>query len=205
MKLYYSPGACSLAVRIIIHELGLNAEYEAVDFRTKKTASGVNYFTINPKGNVPTIITDDNQTLTENVAIQIYLAEKNNAPQLFPPPSDFKRYRVLEWLAFITSDLHKRFGMLFNPKIPNEVKDNVLKSLIKEGLTFVNNAIKQNKYLIGEQFTLPDAYLFVILTWMPNFKLDINEYPNLARYFAELKKRNTIVQSLKEENLHVET
>lgn len=201
MKLYYSKGACSLAVRIIIHELGLNAEYESVDLHTKKTEKGIDFFTINPKGNVPTIITDDNQTLTENVAIQIYLAEKNNAPQLLPPVSDFKRYRVLEWLNFITSDLHKRFGMLFNPKIPNQVKENVFKPLIKESLNFTNNAIKENKYLLGEQFTLPDAYLFVILSWMSHFQMDINEYPNLARYFNELKKRKSIIQALKEENL----
>jgi glutathione S-transferase len=203
MKLYYSKGACSLAVRIIIHELGLTSEYEAVDLHTKKTEKGTDFLTINPKGVVPALETDDKEIITENAVIQVYLADKNQAVKYLPPNNDIKRYRVLEWLNFIATELHKSFGPLFNPKIPNDFKDNMVKPQIKKHFKFANDAIKDKKFLLGDQFTLPDAYLFVMLYWLAYFKMDINEFPNLARYFNELKNRDSIVQSLKEEGLKI--
>src|SRR5688572_12009519 len=113
MKLYYSKGACSLAVRIILHEIGAACEFEAVDLATKKTETGMDFLKINPKGAVPTLILDDKAILTENAVIQQYLAEKYHATQLLPPLGDMKRYRVLEWLNFISTDLHKSCGPLF--------------------------------------------------------------------------------------------
>src|SRR5690349_19217638 len=122
MKLYYSKGACSLAVRIIINEIGLQSEYEAVDLKTKKTATGQDFLKINPKGSVPVIQTDEKQILTENAVIQQYLADTNKATQLLPALGNFERYRVLEWLNFISTELHKGFSPLFNPNVPNELK-----------------------------------------------------------------------------------
>lgn len=122
MKLYYSAGTCSLAVRIIINEIGLPSTYEAVDLKTKKTASGQDFLQINPKGSVPVIVTDDNEILTENSVIQQYLADKNNASSLLPALGHFKRYRVLEWLNYISTELHKGCGPLFSPSIPVELK-----------------------------------------------------------------------------------
>ena len=122
MRLYYSKGACSLVVRIVIHELGLPFEYEAVNLKTKVTATGEDYLAINPKGAVPAILTDDNILLTENAVIQQYLADKAYASQLLPAVNDIKRYQVLEWLNYVTTEIHKGFGPLFNSNIPDNLK-----------------------------------------------------------------------------------
>lgn len=201
MKLYYSKGACSLAVRIVIHEMGLACEFEAVDLHTKITASGKNFLEINPKGAVPVLVISDSEVLTENAVIQQYLADKNHATQLLPAMNDLNRYHVLEWLNFISTDLHKAFGSLFDPTFPEELKDTKVKPLIKKRLVYVNSALERKNYLMGEQFTLPDAYLFVILLWTFHFKIDIKDLSYLNNYFHELKKRKSIMQVLKEEGL----
>lgn len=202
MKLFYTKGACSLAVRIIINEIGLTSEYEAVDLATKKTASGEDFLKINPKGAVPAIMLGSGEILTENAAILQYLADTNKAAQLLPVVGDFKRYRVLEWLNFVATDLHKNFGPLFNPNLPQEVKEKFIIPLIKAKLTYVDNHLHHNHYLVGEDFTLPDAYLFVMLTWAHHFKLSSSEkWANLSRFFTELSDRKSIEKSLKEEGL----
>ncbi len=204
MKLYYANGACSLAVRIIINEIGLQPEFEAVDLKTKRTATGHDFLQINPKGSVPVIITDENEILTENSVIQQYLADTHNATQLLPALGDFKRYRVLEWLNYISTELHKGCGPLFHPAIPLELKNDLFKPALKSKLLYVEKNLK-NKFLLGDHFTLADSYLFVILSWLPHFKIDINEWPKLSRYFTELKQRPTIKKSLQEEGISYET
>lgn len=199
MKLYFAKGSCSLAVRIIINEIGLKSEFEAVDLKTKKTASGQDFLQINPKGAVPVLLTDDNEILTENAVIQQYLADKHNATHLLPAPNNFKRHRVLEWLNFITTELHKGCSPLFNPAVPSDIKDSVFKPALKNKLNFIEKNLQKNTFLFGEQFTLPDAYLFVILSWLPHFKIALNEWPHLARYYANLEQRTAIQQSLQEE------
>lgn len=201
MKLYYTKGACSLAIRIVINEIGINADYEAVDLKTKKTENGFDFLQINPKGAVPTIITDENETLTENAVIQQYLAERYKADNLLPPLGEFQRYRVLEWLNFVTTELHKSFSLLFNPQLSTEVKDSLIIPLIKKKFFYIEAHLKKNEYLCGEKFTLPDAYLFVMLLWAKNFHIDLSENTAVSRYLVELQKRASIQQSLKQEKL----
>lgn len=200
MKLYYSKGACSLADRIIIHEIGLKCEFESVNLQTKKTANDEDFFKINPKGYVPALAIDKNTILTENIAIQVYLAETNKAHRLLPP-SGINRYRVLEWLAYISTEVHKSFGPLFNPSFDEKIKNEIFIPMLKKKFLFIENQLGHKKFLMGNDFTLPDAYLFVILFWAEHMKLDTRDCPQLNRYYNELKSRPSIQQSLEEEHL----
>ncbi len=200
MKLYYSKGACSLAVRIVINELGIESQYEAVDLKTKKTAQGEDYLKINPKGYVPFLVVGNNQVLSENIAIQQYLGDTYPAAGLIPALGDFSRYRVLEWLAYIGTELHKNFGPLFNPDVDPELKSSLFMPMLQKKLKFVNTCLENKKFLMGDRFTLPDAYLFVMLTWAERMVPGgIASYTQLSRYFAELKTRPSIQKSLKQE------
>lgn len=201
MKLYYSKGACSLVPRIIINELGLQCEFESVNLANKQTQAGKDYYAINPKGAVPVLITNNNETLTENAVILQYLADTAKAEQLLPSVGHFSRYRVLEWLNFVATELHKTFGPLFNPNIPQEVKDNISIPMLKTKLGYVNNQLEKNKYLCGDHFTLPDAYLFVMVTWSMHFKINFKELPHIARFYSEMLKRRSVQQSLDEEGI----
>ncbi len=199
MKLYYAPGACSLVVRIIINELGLESEFESVNLMTKKTEKGADYLAINPKGAVPALQLNSGEVLTENAIILQYLADASKATQLLPQISDFNRYRVLEWLNYITTELHKGIGVLFNPAMSDDLRNNLFIPLIKSKLSYVNKHLEENTYLLGNHFTLPDAYLFVMLRWALYFKLDLNEWTNLARHFTELSDRPSVQKSLSQE------
>lgn len=203
MKLYYSKGACSLAERIIINELGLACEYEAVNLKTKQTESGQDYWTINPKGAVPFLVIDEHKALSENAVILQYLAESHKAYTLLPEASDFKRYHVLEWLNFVATDIHKGAGINFNPLIPSAVKEQVLIPAFKNKLNFVEKHLTTHAYLAGEHFTLPDAYFFVMLSWLPKLKLDIHEWSAIASYYAKLKLRPSIAKSLLDEGFEI--
>lgn len=203
MKLFFSKGACSLVSRIILNELALPAEYEAVDLSTKKTATGGDFLKINPKGAVPTIITNDSEILTENAVILQYLADTNNATQLLPALGDFKRYRVLEWLNYVATELHKNFGPIFNSDIPQEIKNNFAIPLLKKKFTFIDKHLQNHKLLSGEHFTLPDAYLFVMLLWAAKLKIDLSELSNISLYFNDLKKRDSILRSLQDEGIEL--
>lgn len=204
MKLYYSKGSCSLAVRISINELGLDADYEMVDLKTKKTESGKDFLTINPKGVVPVLELNNGVVLTENAVIQQYLADTASATKLLPSTTDFKRYRVLEWLNFTSNEMHKCAGIFFNPMIPQNIKDEVYLPILKAKLTYIDNHLANNKYLMGEEFTLPDGYLFVVLSWLKYFNINLADWPNAKRYHLELQKRPSVVESLKEEGIAVE-
>jgi len=199
MKLYYARGACSLAVRILIHEMGLKSQFESVDLVAKKTQSGEDFLKINPKGMVPTLVTEDNKILTENGVIQQYLADTHKAHQLLPPVGDFKRYRVLEWQNFIGSDLHKGVGLLFNPKLDKTTREDIVLPRLKKQFQWVDKQLSEKKYLTGD-FTVADAYLFVILTWLPHVQMSLEQYPQLNRYFKEIKTRKSVQQSLEEES-----
>ncbi|OGT38457.1 MAG: glutathione transferase GstA [Gammaproteobacteria bacterium RIFCSPHIGHO2_12_FULL_37_14] len=201
MKLYYSKGACSLAVRIVVNELGIACEYESVDLKSKKTETGKNFLDINLKGAVPTIQTDEGEILTENAVIQQYLADKYQSATLLAPVNDFRRYRILEWLNYISVDLHKTVGALFNEKLTQEMKDIIFLPTIKTRINYVEHQLT-GQYLMGNDFTLPDAYLYVILNWMIYFKFDLAEWPNVQKYFIRLKARPSIQKSLQEEGMH---
>lgn len=200
MKLYFAKGACSLAVRIIINEIGLACRYERVDLQSKKTENGEDFLKINVKGAVPVIRLDNGEVLTENSVILQYLADANNATGLLPKTDDFKRYRILEMLNYVATELHKTIGALFNPHLLNEAKD-IYKTLIKNKCSFIDNHLSKQHYLSGDTFTLPDAYFFVMITWLLYFKFDLNEWKNIKRYYEELKERRSIVQSLSDEKL----
>jgi len=201
MKLYFSKGACSLTVRIIINELGLSCDYETVDLKTKKTAGGNNFLEVNPKGAVPTLMTNDGDTLTENAVILQYLADTSKADTLLPPVGKFSRYQVLEWLNYVATEMHKTVGQLFNPNLPEQTKQSLTIPLIKSKLNYINQHLKQHTYLLGEHFTLPDAYMFVILRWAQAFQFDFKEWPNIKRYFDLLLQRDSVKKSLDEEGI----
>lgn len=201
MKLYYTKGACSLAVRIIINELGLKCDDEAVDLRAKKLPDGSDYFAVNPKGAVPALKINEKEVLTENAVILQYLADTNKATTLLPPVGEIKRYHVLEWLNYVATELHKSIGMMFNPALPADARDHFLIPNIKAKLNFLNKHLKNHAYLTGDTFTLPDAYFFVMMSWLIYFKFDLNEWDELSRLFKELGMRPSIQQSLKQEGL----
>jgi glutathione S-transferase len=202
MKLYYSKGACSLSVRIVLQEIGVPYEQESVNLKTKKTESGIDYLTINPKGAVPALELANKEILTENLAIQQYLADEYKATPLLPMIGNFKRYRVLEWLSYVSSDLHKGFGPLFNPTLPQEVKDQIFIPNLQKKYAWVDEHLRKNRFLMGDQYTLPDCYLFVVSRWLKAFNISSNEYPNLLRYMEDIKKRKAVADALAEEGLN---
>ncbi len=200
MKLYYSKGACSLAVRIALCEMEIPCEFEAVNLKTKQTEKDVNFLTINPKGSVPALLLDNNEVLTENSVIQQYLADNYVATSLLPI-AGLRRFRILEWLNFISTDLHKACSPLFNAKVSEEAKEEIFKPILKSKLDFTNAQLKGNDYLTGELFSLADGYLFVVLFWLPGLKLSLSDWPNLEQYFSRVKQRPMVQKALRDEGL----
>ncbi len=202
MKLYYTKGACSLIPRIIINEVNATVDFESVDLKTKKTETGKDFFAINPAGYVPALELDNGDVLIENLAIQIYLAEKFAAHHLLPLPTDFTRYRVLQWSTYMTTEIHKGFSPFFNRAFPQELKDSFFKPMmIKKFETVIDPKLAQTKYIVDDEFRLSDAYLFVMISWLHLHQFDISNWKNVTRYFALLKERPSIQKSLKDEGL----
>lgn len=195
MKLYYAPGACSLASHIVAVEGGLPLALVKVDIKSHKTEDGGDYYAINPKGSVPALGLDDGGVLTENIAVLSLLGDKTGAM----PQSGMGRYRALEWMGFISSELHKSFTPLFHggtgEKEKNEAKDHILKRLrlVEDGL--------DGDYLLGGGFSPPDAYLFVILRWSKSMHIDLSGMPRLTAFKARLESRPGVQKALKEEGL----
>ncbi|MBL7479386.1 glutathione transferase GstA [Legionella bononiensis] len=199
MKLYYYKGACSLVVRIIMNEMGLEFQDEEVDLRTKKTASGENFLTINSKGAVPVLGLDNGDVITENQVILQYLTDITPGQELLAPVGDFKRYHTLEWLNYVSTELHKTLGMFFVPMVTEEFKSKVLIPMAMYKLGHVEKHLSHNTYLMGDHYTLPDAYLFVILMWANSFKLDFSGFPHLTKYMEYIQSRPAVIKSLKQE------
>lgn len=199
MKFYYCKSACSLVVRIVLNELNLTFQDEEVDLRAKKTATDENFLTINPKGTVPAIRLDNGEVLTENQVILQYLADTTTGQKLLAPVGDFKRYRTLEWLNYISTELHKSIGMFFNPALPEEVKINVLTPMILVRFAYLNERLAKGSFLMGDQFTLPDAYLFVMLRWAHYFKMDLSAYDHLEQFIERIQTRPAVMKSLQQE------
>ena len=200
MKLYYSPGACSLSPHIVLNELGLSYTLEKMDFATKKIANGVDYSTINSKGAVPTLELDDGRRLTEGPAIVQYLADLKPDSGLAPRAGSFERYQLMEILNYITSELHKGFGPLFNPKISADWKAAVLAGLDKK-FDWLTDFLKGKTFLLGNTFTVADAYLFTVLGWSGHVGIDLSKWPVLTAYQARIAQRPKVQQALKEEGL----
>lgn len=200
MKLYYSPGACSLSPHIVLHEAGIKADMEKVDLRSKKTASGADFAAINSKGYVPALQLDNGVVLTEGPAIVQYLADQKPGSGLAPAAGSMERLQLQEWLNFITSEVHKSLGSLFNQAMPVEWKSVVL-ALIDKRLTWIDAQLKGNSYLMGQSFSVADAYLFTVLRWAVHFKIDFDKYPELKGYFARVEARPAVQAALKAEGL----
>jgi glutathione S-transferase len=201
MKLYYAKSVCALAIRIILHELEISCEYESVNLKTKQTETGTDYLTINSKGSVPALLLSNKEILTENAIILQYLADTYHDIKLLPPIGDFKRYRTLEWLNFVSTDLHRHCSPLFWSKIPDDTKQNLFKPTLISKLFIVERHLDNNIYLMGDQLTLPDSYLCVILIWLAKLKFDMTDFPNLLRYFVNIKQCKSVMQALEEEDL----
>jgi glutathione S-transferase len=200
MKLYYSPGACSLSPHIVAIETGLPIEFEKVDLANHTTESGKDFTAINPKGYVPTLQLDDGSVLTEGPAIVQYLADQKPASGLAPANGSVDRYRTQEWLNFIGTELHKNFGPLFNPATPDAVKE-LSKTNIAKRLAYLNEQLANRQYLMGNNFTVADAYAFTIVNWTNFVKIDLKPYPNVAAYMARVGARPKVQETLKAEGL----
>jgi glutathione S-transferase len=197
MKLYYTTGACSLASNIALREAGIPFEMSKVDKRTKRV-DGVEFVTINPKGYVPALRLDDGQVLTENVAVLQYIADLNPGARLAPPAGTLERYRLLEWLSFINSELHKAFTPLFSSEATEETKTYARNNLAKR-LAYLDGALGDNKYLAGDQFTVADAYLFTVLGWGVHVAVDIG--PKLKSYVDRVRARPHVIEAMTAEGL----
>ena len=192
MKLFFSPGACSLSPHIVLREAGLPFELEKVDLRAKKTAGGDDYLAVNPKGYVPALKLDDGNVITEGPAIVQYLADLAPTKKLVPPAGTIERVRVQEWLNFITSELHKSFSVLFDPNATEEYKATTREKIGKR-IGIIDKALEGKSFLMGETFSVPDAYLFTILSWAGHMKIDLAQWPNISAYFARVGARPSVL------------
>ncbi len=200
MKLYYLPGACSLASNIALREAGLKFELVKVDRHTKKAADGLDFNEVNPKGYVPALTLDSGETLTENICVLQYIADRNPGAKLAPPNGTMERYRLIEWLAFISSEIHKNFSPLFRADASEDARQFVLGNLCKR-LDYLQGALGSRTFLTGEQFTIADCYLGVVLNWSGHVKLDLGKWPELKRYVDRVQTRPHVVEALKAEGL----
>jgi glutathione S-transferase len=200
MKLYYSPGACSLSPHIVAREAGIDVELVKADTKTKKMADGGDYWQVNPKGYVPALALDNGQLLTEGPVIVQYLADQKPAAALVPAAGSIERYRVQEWLNFITSEIHKSFSPLFNPAATPEWKEGAKANLAKR-FAFVNERLEGKQYLMGDTFTVADAYLFTVANWGQFVGVDIGQWPAVKAHHARVAARPKVQEALKAEGL----
>jgi glutathione S-transferase len=200
MKLYFAPGACSLSPHIVLEEAGIAAETEQVNNQEKKTKSGKDYWTINPKGQVPALQLDSSEMLTEGPVIVQYLADQKPGSGLVPPAGSIERYRVQEWLNFITSELHKSFGPIFRPTTPDAYKT-ISKENLGKRFDWIDKQLAGRQYLMGDKFTVADAYLFTVLRWTARIEIDLGKWPNLKAYVDRVAARPKVQAAMKAEGL----
>ena len=200
MKLYYSPGACSLAVHITLCETGLPFEKESVDLASKKTAGGADFSAINAKGYVPALQLDNGEVLTEGPAINQYLADLVPEKKLAPANGTLDRVRLQSWLTFIGTELHKSFSPLFRPGSSDEAKKQATDAIANR-LTYVNNQLAGKQYLVAEQFSIADAYLFTVVGWMGFLSMPTDAYPHVQALVARVGARPAVQTALKAEGL----
>jgi glutathione S-transferase len=200
MKLYYAPGACSLSPHIALLEAGLPYDLVKVDLRAKKLENGDDYLKVNPKGQVPALALDSGELVTEGPVIIQLIADKAGNNDLAPARDSAERYKLLEWLNFITTELHKNFSPLFQPVIPDEVK-NFFKDRLTAKFRFIDGQLAGRDYLLGKQFSVADGYLFVMLAWADRMKLDLSGFSNLTSYKARIAARPKVQEALAKEGL----
>ncbi|CAI1664744.1 MULTISPECIES: glutathione transferase GstA [Serratia] len=200
MKLFYKAGACSLSPHIVLREAGLDFTAEKVDLALKKTESGANYLTINPKGQVPALLLDDGSLLTEGVAIVQYLADRVPDRALIPAAGTLSRYHAIEWLNYIATELHKGFSPLFNPKTPEEYKT-IAREKLDTQFDYLDSVLAKQHFLLGNKFSVADAYLFTILRWAIALQFDIKKRSQLSAYFDRVAARPAVDATLNAEGL----
>ena len=191
MKLYYLKGACSLATYISLIESGRKFEAFALDRTTRQTSDGKDFASIAPRGYVPVLVLDDGQVLTENVAVLAYVASLNPAAKLAPPPGTMGNFRVLEAIAFVNSELHKTVSALFRPDTPEAWKTIARENAVKR-LGLVEKWLEKTPFLTGSDFTVADAYLYVVLTWCPRLGIDLAQFPKVTDFFARVDARPSV-------------
>ena len=200
MKLYYSPGACSLSPHIVLRESGLAFEPVLASTKTHKLQDGTDYYGINPKGYVPLLELDSGERLSEGPVIVQYIADQVPAKKLAPAAGTMARYRLQEWLNFITSELHKGFSPLFNPAVPEDARPVFRKKLV-ERFTWVDGQLAGKAYLMGDEFSVADAYLFTVASWAPHVGVDITGLANLSAFSARMFARPAVQAAMKAEGL----
>jgi len=200
MKLYYSPGACSLAPHIVAREAGLPITLEKVDLSKHTTEAGEDFRAINPKGYVPAITIQDGSLLTEAAAIIQYLADQKPEANLAPANGTAERYRLIEWITFISSEIHKGFGPLWNPTTPDSVKS-AAKDRLATRFAYLDERLSKQPFLTGETFTIADAYLFTVVNWTNFHGIDISSFKNLAVFQVRVAARPAVQQALEAEGL----
>lgn len=200
MKLYYSPGACSLSPHIVLRESGLPFDLVRASTKTHKLDDGTDYYGINPKGYVPLLELDDGARLSEGPAIVQYVADQVPDKKLVPAAGTMERYRAMEWLNFISSEIHKAMGTVFNPGMPDEAK-NVARAKATDRLKYVDGQLEGRDYLMGSAFSAPDAYLFTVTNWTPHVGIDISGLKNLGAFQARVAARPAVQAALRAEGL----
>src|ERR1700750_833621 len=200
MKLYYSPGACSLSPHIALLEAGLPYDLVKVDLRAKKLENGDDYLKVNPKGQVPALGLDSGEIVTEGPVIVQIIADNASAKNRAPARDSTERYKLQEWLNFITTELHKNFSPLFNPAIPDEVKK-FFADRIMGKFKYIATQLAGRDYLMGKQFTVADGYLYTMMRWADGHKLDLSALPNLMAYKARVAARRKVQEALTKEGL----
>jgi glutathione S-transferase len=200
MKLYYSPGACSLSPHIALYEAGLAFEAIAAPTKSHKLADGTDYYSINPLGYVPLLVLDDGRPLREGPAIVQYIADQAPDKHLAPAAGTFERYKLQEWLTFIGTELHKGFSPLFSPGMPEEVKA-AARSRLGGRFQWVEDQLAEHLYLMGQQFTVADAYLFTVVSWCRLVGIDISALPLLGEFMARVRARPAVQAALRAEGL----
>ncbi|MGZ8216845.1 glutathione transferase GstA [Methylomagnum sp.] len=200
LTLYYAPGACSLAAHIALREAGFEFDLAEVDLATHQTADGKDFAAINPKGYVPALQLGEGQVLTEAQVVLQYLADQKPDSGLAPPFGGMERYRLMETLAFIATEIHKGFGPLWNPKTPEAARENAL-ALLSRRFDYVAHVLEGRMWLMGHRFTVADAYLFTVLNWTGVHKIDLSRWPRLAEYQSRVAERPAVQAALKAEKL----
>lgn len=201
MKLYYTPSVCSLAPHIVLREAGYEFELEKVNLKTKKTESGEDFSAINDKSSVPFLVLDSGETLTEGVAIVQYLADQKPETNLAPKNGTMERVHLQEWLSYISTEIHKTHWPLFYTNQVGEQASQVYLQKLKKAYDYVANAMQDKQYLMGDQFTVADAYMYTVLNWHKFIKVDMSPWPVLVEYQQRVAARPKVQEALRAEGL----
>ncbi len=200
MKLYYTPGACSMAPHIALREAGLKFDLEKVDLKEKKTETGAKYLEVNPKGSVPALKRDDGQVMTEVAVVLQYIADQKPDAKLAPKQGAPDRYKLKEWLNFVSSEVHKGLSPMFHPAMNDGWKKAVFENADRR-FGYLANHLEKNPYLLGNQYSVADSYLFTILGWTKHFNYDLGKFPVLKAYVDRIAARPAVQAAMKAEGL----